>query len=71
MEFQTEIEAKENERSLSVALLCAGMLCELERVLWECDGFFCSMSVAYDGERLVAVVAQTSCFEVLSFTESK
>ena len=27
IEFQTEEEAKENERSPSVALLCAGLLC--------------------------------------------
>ena len=38
IEFQTEEEAKENERSPSVALLCAGlfrrgMVYELERVL--------------------------------------
>ena len=38
IEFQTEEEAKENERSQSVALLCAGLLrrgnvYELERVL--------------------------------------
>ena len=36
IEFQTEEEAKENERSPSVALLCAcllrrGMVCEVER----------------------------------------
>ena len=45
IEFQTEEEAKENERSPSVALLCAGLLrrgmvYELERV---CNGFLCSM----------------------------
>ena len=39
IEFQTEEEAKENERSPSVALLCAGLLrrgmvYELERLLW-------------------------------------
>ena len=50
IEFQAE-EAKENERSPSVVLLCAdllriGMVYELERV---CDGFICSMSVTYDG----------------------
>ena len=38
MEFQTEEEAKENERAPSVALLCAGLLrrgmvCELDGVL--------------------------------------
>ena len=43
IEIQTE-EAKENERSPSVALLCAGLLrrgmvYELERVLCVCDGF--------------------------------
>ena len=44
IEFQTEEEAKENERSPSVALLCAGLLrrgmvYELERVLRVCDVF--------------------------------
>ena len=53
-EFQTEEEAKENERSPSVAFLCAGLLrrgmvYELERVLRVCNGFLCSMSVTYDG----------------------
>ena len=53
IEFQTEEEAKENERSPSVALLCAGLLrrgmvFELERVLRECYGFLCSMPVTYD-----------------------
>ena len=54
IEFQTEEEAKENERSPSVALLCAGLLrrgmvYELERVLLVCDGILCSMSATYDG----------------------
>ena len=58
IEFQTEEEANENERSPSVALLCAGLLrinmvYELERVLRVCDGFFCSMSVTYDGAVLL------------------
>ena len=53
IEFQTEEEAKENERSPSVALLCAGLLrrgmvYELERVLRVCNGFLCSISVTYD-----------------------
>ena len=53
IEFQTEEEAKENERSPSVALLCAGLLrrgmvYELERVLRVCNGFLCSMTVTYD-----------------------
>ena len=53
IEFQTE-EAKENERSPSVALLCAGLLrrgmvYELERVLQVCNGFLCSISVTYNG----------------------
>ena len=57
IEFQTEEEAKENERSLSVAILCAGLLRRgivhvLERVLRVCDGFFCSMSATYDGAAL-------------------
>ena len=55
IEFQTEEEAKENERSPNVALLCAGLLIrgmvyELERV---CDGFLCSMSATYDGAVLL------------------
>ena len=58
IEFQTEEEAKENERSPSVALLCAvllrrGMVYELERVLRVCNGFLCSMSAAYDGAVLL------------------
>ena len=57
-EFQTEEEAKEDERSASVALLCAGLLrrgmvYELDRVLRVCDGFFCSMSATYDGAVLL------------------
>ena len=57
IEFQTE-EAKENKRSPSVVLLCAGLLTrgmmyELERVLRVCDGFFCSMSATYDGAVLL------------------
>ena len=55
IEFQTEEEANENERSPSVALLYAGLLrrCmvyELERV---CDDFLCSMPVTYDGAVLL------------------
>ena len=43
IEFQIEEEAKENERSPSVAFLCAGhlrrgMVYELERVMRVCDG---------------------------------
>ena len=58
IEFQTEEEAKENERSPSVALLCAdllrrGMVYELERVLRVCNGFLCSMPVTYDGAVLL------------------
>ena len=65
IEFQTEEEAKENGRSPSVYLLCVGllrrgMMCELERVLHMCGGFFCNMSVTYDGA--VMVVQQTSYF---------
>ena len=49
IEFQTE-EAKEIERSPSVALLCAGLLrrgmvYELERVLRVCNGFLCSIII--------------------------
>ena len=52
IDFQTEEEAKENERSPSFALLCAGLLrrgmvFELERVLRVCNGFLCSMPVTY------------------------
>ena len=49
IEFQTEEEAKENERSPSVALLCAGLQRRdmLYELVW--DGFFCRMSVTYDG----------------------
>ena len=55
IEFQTDEEAKENERSQTVALMCAGklrrgMVYELERVS---DGFFCSISVTYDGAVLL------------------
>ena len=58
IEFQTEEEVKEYERSPSVALLCAGllrrgMLHELERVMLVCDGFLCSMSATYDGAVLL------------------
>ena len=58
IEFQTEEEAKENERSPNFALLCAGqlrrgMVCELERVLRERDGFFSSISVTFDGAILL------------------
>ena len=58
IEFQTGEEAKENERSPCVALLCAGLLrrgmvYELERVLRVCNGFLCSMSVTYDGAVLL------------------
>ena len=58
MEFQSEEEAKEDERSPSVAILCAallrrGMVYELERVLRVCNGFFCSMSATYDGAVLL------------------
>ena len=51
-------KSERNERSLSVALLCAGLLrrvmvYELERVLRVCNGFLCSMSVTYDGAVLL------------------
>ena len=57
IESQTE-ESKENERSPSVALLCAGLLrrgmvYEPKRVLRQCDGFLCSMSATYDGAALL------------------
>ena len=58
IEFQTEEEAKENERSPCVALLYAGlmrrcMVYEQERALRVCNGFQCSMSVTYDGAVLL------------------
>ena len=58
MEFQIEEEAKENERSPSVALLCAGqlrrgMVYEVERVLLVRHDIKCSMSVTYDGAVLM------------------
>ena len=58
IEFQTEEEAKENEQSPSVALLCAGLLrrgmvYELERVMRVCDDFLCGMSATYDGAVLL------------------
>ena len=58
IEFHTEEEAKKNERSPRVALLCAsilrrGMVHELERVLRVYDGFFSSMSAIYDGAVLL------------------
>ena len=34
-------------------LLRGGMVCELERVMRVCDGFFCGMSVTYDGAVLL------------------
>ena len=58
MEFQTEEEAKENERSPSATILSAGlmrrgMVYELGRVLRLCDGFLCYMSATYDGAVLL------------------
>ena len=58
IEFKTEEEAKENERSPSVALLCAGLLRrgmvhELKRVCRVCVGFLCCMSATYDGAVLL------------------
>ena len=58
IEFQTEEEAKENERSPSVALLYAGpprrgMVHELERELRVCNGLLCCMSVTYDSTVLL------------------
>ena len=49
-----EEEAKENERSPSVTLLCAGLLrrgmvYDLERVMRMCDGFLFSKTETYDG----------------------
>ena len=73
IEFQTEEQAKENERSPCVALLCAGLLrrgmvYEFERVLRVCDGFSCSISWC---STAVAVVAQTSYFVCASYFNRK
>ena len=53
-----EEEARENERSPSVASLYAGLLrrgmvYDLERVLRVCDGFFCCISATYGGAILL------------------
>ena len=58
IELQTEEEAKENERSPSFALLCAGLLrrgmvYDQERVWRVSDCFFCSMSATYDSAVLL------------------
>ena len=58
IKFQTEEKAKENERSPSIAVLCAGQLrrgivYELERVLRVFDGCLCSISVTYDSAVLL------------------
>ena len=77
MEFQTEEKKKENERSPSVALLCAGlfgrgMVHELERVLRVCDGVFCSMSTTYMMVSTAGVVvALTSYFVCALYFDSK
>ena len=56
IEFQTEDEAKENEPSPCVAVLCAGLLrrgmvFKLEGVLRVCDGFFCSIRMEFASSR--------------------
>ena len=61
IEFQTEEEAKENERSPSVALLCAGLLrrgmvYELERVLRVCNCQSVQLSKYGEAELLIANV---------------
>ena len=58
VEFQTEEEAEEIERLPSDAILYAsllrrGIVCELQRELQKCDGFFCRISVIYDGTVLL------------------
>ena len=58
IEFLREEEAKENDRSPSVALLYAGLLgrgmvYELERVLRKRDDFLCRMLATYDGAVLL------------------
>ena len=43
-------------------------MCELERVLRVCDGFFCNKSVTYDGAVLLWQLAvQTSYFVCASY----
>ena len=54
IEFQTKEKTEESEQSPSVYTLHAGLfrryiVCELERVLRECDGFFCRIQFIYDG----------------------
>ena len=58
IEILTE-DTKENVRSPSIALLRAdllriGMVRGLERGLRVCDGFFCRVSVTYDGAVLLS-----------------
>ena len=57
IQLQAE-EAKDNEKSPNVILLCVGLLrrgmvYEVDRVLRVCDGFLCSMSATYDGAGLL------------------
>ena len=51
------------------------MVCELERMLRECDVFFCSISMTYDSavhsDSAVTVVAQTSYFMCASYFDRK
>ena len=54
IEFQTEEEATENERSSSVALLCAGLLRRgMVHELSKCCGCVMAFSAAYDGAVLL------------------
>ena len=53
-------ESKQNERSLCVIFLCAGLLTrgmiyELKRVLQEYNGRFCNISVIYDVAILLSI----------------
>ena len=55
---ETSMSSNEMSNHQSVTMLCAGllrrgMMCELERMLRVCDGFFCSMSTTYDGAVLL------------------
>ena len=50
MSFGIEKEIKVNDHVMSAGPLRRGMVYELERVF---DGFFCSISVTYDGAVLL------------------
>ena len=41
---------------------------ELERVMWVCNGFQCSMSVTYDGAVLLWLLKQAILYVLLTLT---